>query len=76
MHSRVCCLSVPDLWGYVVRPEKVKVKAQNRLGKEYEIEGEGLLARALCHEVDHLSGVMFIDKAEELVTGDQLEDKK
>ena len=70
------CLSVPDLWGYVVRPEKVKVKAQNRLGKEFEIEGEGLLARALCHEVDHLSGVMFIDKAEELVTSDQLEDKK
>ncbi len=70
------CLSVPDLWGYVVRPEKVKVKALNRLGKEFEIEGEGLLARALCHEVDHLSGVMFIDKAEELVTGDQLEDKK
>lgn len=70
------CLSVPDVWGYVVRPEKVKVKAQNRLGKEFEIEGEGLLARALCHEVDHLSGIMFLDKAEEIVTSDQLEDNK
>ena len=69
------CLSVPDVWGYVVRPEKVKVKAQNRLGREFEIEGEGLLARAFCHEVDHLSGIMFLDKAEEIVTSDQLEDK-
>ena len=69
------CLSVPDVWGYVVRPEKVKVKAQHRLGREFEIEGEGLLARAFCHEVDHLSGIMFLDKAEEIVTSDQLEDK-
>ena len=55
---------------------KVKVKAKNRIGKDIEVEGEGLLARALCHEVDHLSGIMFLDKAEELVTSDQLEDKK
>lgn len=70
------CLSAPDIWGYVVRPEKVKVKAQNRTGKEIEIEGEGFLARALCHEVDHLSGIMFLDKAEEFVSSDQLEDRK
>lgn len=70
------CLSAPDVWGYVVRPEKVKVKAKNRIGKDIEVEGEGLLARALCHEVDHLSGIMFLDKAEELVTSDQLEDRK
>ena len=70
------CLSAPDIWGYVVRPEKVKVKAQNRTGKEIEIEGEGLLARALCHEVDHLSGIMFLDKAEEFVSSDQLEERK
>lgn len=70
------CLSVPDLWGYVTRPAKVKVKAQNRLGKEFEIEGEELLARALCHEIDHLSGVLFTDKAEEFVTADQLEEQK
>ncbi|MBQ8931076.1 MAG: peptide deformylase [Ruminiclostridium sp.] len=69
------CLSAPDIWGYVVRPEKVKVKAQNRTGKEIEIEGEGLLARALCHEVDHLSGIMFLDKAEEFVSSDQLEER-
>lgn len=70
------CLSAPDIWGYVVRPEKVKVKAQNRTGKEIEIEGEGLLARALCHEIDHLSGIMFLDKAEEFVSSDQLEERK
>ena len=70
------CLSAPDIWGYVVRPEKVKVKAQNRTGKEIEIEGEGLLARALCHEVDHLSGIMFLDKAEEFVSSDQLEERQ
>lgn len=57
------CLSVPGKSGRVVRPEKVKVKAYDRNGKEITIEGEGLLARALCHEVDHLNGVLYIDKA-------------
>ena len=70
------CLSAPDIWGYVVRPEKVKVKAQNRTGKEIEIEGEGLLARALCHEVDHLSGIMFLDKVDEFVPREQLEESR
>lgn len=57
------CLSVPQKYGEVERPSKVKVKALNREGKEFELEGEGLLARAICHELDHLNGVLFIDKA-------------
>ncbi len=61
------CLSVPGKWGTVERPQKVTVRATNRQGKEYEITGEGLLARALCHEIDHLDGVVFVDKVEEYV---------
>lgn len=56
------CLSVPGKAGTVSRPEKVMVRAKNRNGEEFEIEGSGLLARALCHEIDHLSGTVFVDK--------------
>lgn len=56
------CLSIPGQQGKVLRPEKVKVKALNEEGEEIIIEGEGLLARALCHEIDHLDGILFIDK--------------
>ena len=56
------CLSVPDRAGKVVRPEKVKVKAQNRDGAPIEVEGEGLLAVCLCHELDHLDGILYVDK--------------
>lgn len=66
------CLSAPGEWGYVVRPAKVKVTAQNRYGKEFKIEGTELLARALCHEIDHLNGVIFTDLADEMV---EVEDK-
>ena len=58
------CLSVPDESGNVKRPEKVKVKYQNEEGKEVVVEAEELLARALCHEIDHLDGVLYIDKLE------------
>lgn len=61
------CLSAPGQWGYVVRPAKVKVAAQNRYGKEFKVEGTELLARALCHEIDHLNGVIFTDLADEMV---------
>lgn len=64
------CLSAPDQWGYVVRPMKVKVKALNRYGKEVSFEGEELLARAFCHEIDHLNGVLFTDLADEMVERD------
>jgi peptide deformylase len=55
------CLSKPGRQGYVVRPEKVTVRAQDRHGKWFELTGEGLLARAICHEVDHLDGRLYID---------------
>lgn len=61
------CLSVPDRWGEVVRPEKVVVRAQARDGEYFEVMGEGLLATALCHEIDHLDGVIFVDKATRFV---------
>lgn len=58
------CLSAPGRSGYVVRPQKVTVRAQNRHGKFFELTGEGLLARALCHEIDHLDGKLYIDVEE------------
>jgi len=57
------CLSAPGEWREVERPVTVKVKAQDRNGNEFTMTGEGLLARAFCHETDHLDGVLFIDKA-------------
>ncbi|WP_427338546.1 peptide deformylase [Caloranaerobacter sp. DY30410] len=56
------CLSVPGESGEVKRPSKVKVKYLDENGKELVIEGTGLLARALCHEIDHLNGILFVDK--------------
>jgi len=56
------CLSFPGIFGFVERPYKVKVKYTDLDGKEKTIEGEGLLARALCHEIDHLNGILFITK--------------
>lgn len=56
------CLSVPGVWGEVERPNKVKVKAQDRDGRWFTIEGEELLARAFCHECEHLDGKLFIDR--------------
>lgn len=56
------CLSIPGEQGQVERPYKVKVRALNEKGEEIIIEGEELLARALCHEIDHLEGILFIDK--------------
>ncbi len=57
------CLSLPGKWGDVTRPMHVKVKARDRNGKLFETEGEGLLARAFCHETEHLDGHLFIEKA-------------
>jgi peptide deformylase len=54
------CLSIPGFRGYVVRPQFVTVKAQNAKGEGFEIRGEDLLARAFCHEIDHLNGILFI----------------
>lgn len=65
------CLSLPDLWGEVERYQKVVVEGLNRRGKKQRIAGEGLLARALQHELDHLDGVLFIDKAKSVYKGKQ-----
>lgn len=56
------CLSVKGQQGYVKRPEEVTVKALDRYGNEFVITGVGLLARALCHEIDHLDGILYTDK--------------
>jgi peptide deformylase len=58
------CLSVPGKAGIVTRPNKVKVRAMDENMKEYEIEGEELLARALVHEIEHLDGKLYVDKVE------------
>jgi peptide deformylase len=54
------CLSIPGFRGYVVRPQFVTIKAQNLKGEPFEIRGEDLLARAFCHEIDHLNGILFL----------------
>ena len=56
------CLSIPGRWGITKRPMHVTVRAQNRKGETFEVSGSELLARALCHEIDHLDGKLFIDK--------------
>ena len=57
------CLSVPGQWGMVKRPMSVTVRAMNRHGETVEITGSELLARCFCHELDHLDGTLYIDKA-------------
>lgn len=56
------CLSVPKVFGQVERPNEVTVRAQDRFGKTFEITGKELLARAFCHECEHLDGKLFLDK--------------
>ena len=58
------CLSVPGRRGVVIRPNKVTVRAQDRNGKHFELTGEGFMALAICHELDHLDGVIYVDKME------------
>lgn len=60
------CLSVKEIWGPVVRPKKLTIKALNENGEQVKIRAKGLLARVIQHEVDHLNGILFIDKAEKL----------
>ena len=66
-HELEGCLSVPGRQGYTDRPAYVKVEALNRNGEKITLEGEGLLARAFCHEIDHLDGILYIDHAEMVV---------
>lgn len=60
------CLSVSGKYGVVERPLKVTVEAFDRFGKKFKVEAEGFLARAFCHENDHLDGVLYVDKAESI----------
>lgn len=66
------CLSVPGEYGIVKRPDHVKVRAQNRHGEWFEVEGDGLTARCFCHEIDHLDGIVFTSKAERMLDPDEI----
>lgn len=68
------CLSVPGVYGWVRRPAHVRVRAQDRFGEPFEVEGYGLTARALCHEIAHLEGQLFLEVSEHLMTEEELED--
>ena len=70
------CLSCPDDWGYVVRPNEIIVKAQDRTGKFIQLKLKEFFARAVCHELDHLEGQLFIDIADEMVDPDEIENEK
>lgn len=63
------CLSVPDVWEKVTRPQKITVRGLDLEGKEKTVEAEDLLARAFCHEIDHLDGKLFVDRLSPLKRG-------
>ncbi len=67
------CLSAPGEYGVVERPMWVKVRAQDRFGEWFEVEGTGLTARCFCHELDHLEGVVFLSKCERMLTEEELQ---
>lgn len=67
------CLSVPGLWGYVKRPTWVRIKAQDRHGKEVEYVAEGLTARCFCHEISHLDGHLYTELCQRLYTAEEVE---
>ena len=60
------CLSVKGKWGDVKRPQEVVIKAQNRKGKYFTLKASGFFAKAICHEYDHLDGIVYVDKADNL----------
>ena len=70
------CLSSPGEFAMVKRPRKVKVKAQDRYGKEFSLVGEELLARAMCHEIEHLNGIIFKDVASYMLEPEELQQKR
>ena len=67
------CLSVPGKYGLVKRPYIAKVRAQDRYGEWYEVEGEELIARCFCHELDHLDGIVYTEVMERFLTEEELE---
>ena len=66
------CLSVPGKYGLVKRPYTAKVRAQDRYGEWYEVEGEELIARCFCHELDHLDGIVYTQVMERFLTEEEL----
>ncbi len=68
-----CCLSVPGKYGQVKRPNYAKVRAQDRFGEWFEAEGEELIARCFCHELDHLDGILYTQVMDRLMTEEELE---
>lgn len=67
------CLSVPGKWGYVKRPDWVKVRAQDRHGEWFEVEGTELTARCFCHELGHLDGHLYVELTDRLYTNEELD---
>lgn len=67
------CLSCPDQWGYVIRPNKCRVRAQDRNGEFFELNLTELACRCACHEIDHLDGKLFLDLVDEFVEPGDLE---
>ncbi|MEG1540415.1 MAG: peptide deformylase [Oscillospiraceae bacterium] len=67
------CLSVPGVYGLVTRPNHVKVRAQDRNGNSFEVEGFGITARCFCHEIDHLEGKLFTEIADHILSDEELE---
>ena len=68
------CLSLPGKWGLTKRPKTVTVEATDREGKRYSVTGSDLLARAICHECDHLDGILYSDKALRMLTKQEIKD--
>lgn len=68
------CLSVPGRWGIVKRPQKAKVRAQDRNGNFFEVEGEDIVARCFCHELEHLDGHLFTEHTDRLYTNEELDE--
>ena len=70
--GREGCLSVPERQGVVTRPEKVKVRFQDRHEKFWTLETQGFEARAVCHEIDHLNGVLYVDVMDRELTEEEI----
>jgi len=68
------CLSLPGLYGIVERPNNVQILAQDRHGNDFTYSGEEIVARAICHEIDHLNGIIFTQLAEKILTEEELEE--
>lgn len=67
------CLSLPGKWGLTKRPKCVTVRALDRDGNEFEVTGYDLLAKAMCHEIDHLDGIIYTDKVIRMLGADEVE---